>query len=482
MTAIADLFGQIDALRTHASRVIEESFRLTLEGSALDMPVVTIIKQIHVLAGQLGINPTVMVAEESINTEELADPAPLLGESWRIVIGKTGLAERLSARDVESTVLFFSVDGFGNWVSKLDPFQLPTGHDDPDFSGPTTIRVHGLTEAFGGPLLWILPVEATAPEELTTKLPEDADVHGLVHIINSDRSLRVSPKGFALTWGALGEAAAPLIRLSAMVMSACLVQELKRIEEKYEVTLRGTKRISLPLIASGETPALAQLSLLIEAVTWVYEERPETRLKLVMDRLSIDIEMGQTLLSGMQLYLDSALQQARDSYSFVILERKDAYHKEMRELMKDMKSQADLYAAKVRDLVSSLTRDILGVLVFIGFSFIGKFDQQNIQKLLASSELSLLAKVLAGYLLLSCVIQLIAHWRDASLAYAESQRWLDILQNYTSRKDNQERFLDPIDKRKCTLFAAMWFSGAFYLVLAFLIWNLPFTVQLLLAQ
>jgi hypothetical protein len=56
----------------------------------------------------------------------------------------------------------------------------------------------------------------------------------------------------------------------------------------------------------------------------------------------------------------------------------------MRELMKDMKAQADLFAAKVRDLVASLTRDILGVLVFIGFSFIGKFDQKNLASLLIS--------------------------------------------------------------------------------------------------
>lgn len=150
--------------------------------------------------------------------------------------------------------------------------------------------------------------------------------------------------------------------------------------------------------------------------------------------------------------------------------------------MKDMKSQADLYASKVRDLVSSLTRDILSVLVFIGFSFIGKFDQRNIHALLESTELSLLVKFLAGYLLLSCVLQFISHLRDASLAYEESRTWLDVLQHYSSRSDKQDRFLTPIDRRRVTLFVAMGIIGLIYAILILVTWNLPFTVELLLAQ
>jgi hypothetical protein len=201
-----------------------------------------------------------------------------------------------------------------------------------------------------------------------------------------------------------------------------------------------------------------------------------------MDRLSIDIEHGQTLLAGAEKYLAVALQQARDSYNFVILDRKDAYHKEVRELMKDMKSQADLYATKVRDLVNSLTRDILSVLVFIGFSFIGKFDQRNINALLESTELSLLVKFLAGYLVLSCVLQFSSHLRDANLAYQESLTWLDVLQHYSSRSDKQDRFLTPIDRRRVTLFVAMWIVGATYATLVLITWNLPFVIELLLAQ
>lgn len=481
MTATADLLNAIDELRTHAAQFIDESFRLIVEGEALGGAVNADIRRVVDLATELGVG-----APSLIISDAPADAADLAGttyddEPWRLILGKAPLAECMRARDDEATLLFFTVEGFHQWLARTDPFLYPSGNE-PDLAKPTTVRVHGLQEGFGGPLLWVLPPEGDAPDVVAAKLPDQSDVHGLIHT-NAVRPLRVCPTAYALTWGNLAAAeAAPLVRLSACVLSACLVQELRRVDDRYEVTLRGTKRLSLPLFDDGQVVTSETLHGLIEAVRWVYEERPETRLRLVMDRLSIDIEPGQSLLSGADKYLSAALQQARDSYAFVILERKDAYHKEVRELMKDMKSQADLYAAKVRDLVNTLTRDVLGILVFIGFSFIGKFDQKNLHALLDSAELALLVKVLAGYLVLSYLLQVCSQLRDADLAYKESKTWLDVLQHYSSQADKRDRFLEPIGKRRQTLCVAMWIAAFIYGFLALATWNLPFIVELLLAQ
>jgi hypothetical protein len=481
MTAIADLLNTTLQLRGHATQFIDESFRLTAEGESLSGTVKAILQQIDALAAQLGIDPpTVMISGEAVNTAELASDT-FDDEPWRLVFGKSPLAQKMYARDDENTLLFFTAEGFHQWVGRIDPFQYPGGND-PDLARPTTIRVNGLTAAFGGPLLWVLPPAAVTPVVPASRLPDQSDVHGLIHT-NAVKPLRVCPSAYALTWGELGSPEArPLVRLSACVLAACLVQELKHADNGYEATLRGTKRLLLPLYDGEQAVSAEALLQLAEAVCWVYEERPETRLRLVMDRLSIDIEHGQTLLSGVEKYLSVALQQARDSYTFVILDRKDAYHKEVRELMKDMKSQADLYAAKVRDLVNALTRDVLGVLVLIGFSFIGKFDQKNLQALLESAELSLLAKFLAGYLVLSCALQFSSHLRDADLAYKESKTWLDVLQHYSSQADKEDRFLSPIDRRRITLYFAFGIVGFIYACLVLITWNLPFVIKLLLAQ
>ncbi|WP_269530729.1 hypothetical protein [Chitinimonas sp. BJYL2] len=481
MTAAADLLNAINELRAHAAQFIDESFRVTMEGQALDDAAKAIIRRITDQASQLGVDtPSLLISGGSVDAAELVD-STYDGEPWRLILGKTKLAKTLRARDNETTLLFFSVDGFNQWLARTDPFLYPSGNE-PDLAEPTTIRVLGLQSGFGGQILWVLPLWEEASEVADVALPDTSAIHGLIHT-NSVKALRVCPSAFALTWGNLstGEAT-PLVQLSTRVLAACLVQELRRVDDRYEVTLRGTKRISLPLLEGewAETPEL--LSRLIEAVRWVYEERSETRLRLIMDRLSIDIQQGQSLLHGLDSYLTAALQQARDSYGFVILERKDAYHKEVRELMKDMRSQADLYAAKVRDLVGSLTRDVLGILVFIGFSFIGKFDQTKLHELLTSAELALLVKVLAAYLVLSCILQLASHLRDASLAYQESEAWLDVLQHYSSQAEKRDRFMEPIAKRRLTLFWAMVITGGLYSLLALVTWNLPFVAELLLAQ
>lgn len=480
MTTVMELLRAVDDLCACAEQVIEDSFRLTVAGSSLDERVRQHILRVVNAVDQMGLDaPSLLVSNESVNIADLS-VSDYDGEAWRLILGTGSLAKLMSARGDETTLLFFSVSGFHQWLAQIDPFSFPHGNF-PDLNKPTTIRVHGLADGFGGPSLWVLPPEMPPHQlEAVNNLPDLPTVQGLIHV-NSIKPLRLCPRAYALTWGNIDSPEAfPLVYISASVLGACLVQELKLIDDRYEVTLRGTKRLSLPLFDEVKTVAPDTLKNLIDTVQWIYDERPETRLSLVMDRLSIDIEEGQSLLSGVDKYLKAALQQARDSYSFVILERKDAYHKEVRELMKDMKSQADLYAAKVRDLVNSLTRDVLGILVFFSFSFIGRFDQSHLETLLKSPELALLTKALASYLVLSFVLQLMSHLRDVSLAYEESKTWLDVLQYYSSQADKQDRFLGPLQKRRTMLFMAMILIGFIYVALAVVIWFLPSLILLLL--
>ena len=476
--SIIDAVSKLGALAQLAK---EETYRLTLEGNSFSADV---LMRYQALQGELepwGASPLLLVSESAIGNIELEEVQFYEGQSWRVVIGKEMIAKKLSLREGEKTILFFSAERMTLWAELLDPFSH-TDSMEPDFSRPVTILVAGLRTSFGGPSLWILPAGDRAPATLgkSVRLPEISAVLDVIHL-NADRHLQVSPSTWALTWGGLSEdVAKPWCLLSCMVLSASLVQELRRINEKTHATLKGTKRVSLELADRNEKALDELCGKLIAAVEWVYEERAETRLRLVMDRLSIDVDASSTLVAGFQLHLTNALQQAQDSYAFVILDRKDAYHKELRELMKDMKAQADLYAAKVRDLVASVTRDTLGVLVLVGFSFLGKFDSNNLRTLLQSAELQLLLRCLSIYLIVSFIMQWTTHWRDASLAYKESLRWLSVLQSYTSKSDSRSNFLEPLDVRRRTLWIALTVSGAMYIALSIAVWNLPKIAQSLL--
>lgn len=479
--SIAKVLQLLSSLIQASTRVDEQSYSITIAGSSLDINLIAVIKNIINLSNELKLdNPNFFIGDDIVDFQEGDNEAYLLAQPWRLIFAKTSLSNQLKAREKESTFLFVSLDCFYTWLDKLDPF-VKNSDFDPDFSGPVTFRIQGLKNSFGGPSLWVLPVDGIAPEINESSIPESADVRGLIHI-NTDKAVNIFPRGFALTWGDIDSHEAKNLRYqSAKVLSVCLAQELKHIDGNIEITLKGTKRIALPLTNCTEIPSSIFLEQLVEAVKWVYAEKPETRLKLLMDRLSIDITPDQTFLMGMECFLSDAIHQAKDSYDFVILDRKDAYYKELREIMKDMKSQADLYASKTRDLVASLARDILGVIFAVGFTFFGKFDPSKLNELLVSTHLALFLKLLSGYLLVSFILQLSIHWTDVKLSELESKSWLSVLRNYTTKADNNDYFLKPIIKRKWSLRIALTIAGIIYTLSAGIVWNLQCIIHHLLA-
>lgn len=476
---ILELLGQLNILIAASTRVDEQSNRITIAGGAINADLIQGIKNVLQLSSDLGLPPpNIFISDDPASFSD-DDESGFLEEPWRLIFVKTDMAKQLKARENESTFLFVSMVGFQNWLEGLDPFVKSSDYD-PDFSKPVTFRIQGLEHGFGGAMLWILPINAESPHIIESNLPENADVCALIHV-NTDKAVNIYPNSFSLTWGNFDTPEAKRLRyLCASVLSVCLSQELKYVGDIREIMLKGTKRVVLSLSDSTETPSAAFLGCLVEAVRWVYAEKPETRIKLLMDRLSIDIQQDQTFLQGLERFLNDAIHQAKDSYNFVILDRKDVYYKELREVMKDMKSQADLFASKIRDLVASLTRDILGVMFAIGFAFFGKFDANKLNELLTSSHFTLFLKLLSGYLILSFILQLAIHLTDTKLSESESQKWLSVLRNYTTKSDNDDYFVKPIKKRKHSLWAGLIISGFIYLLFAFVVFNLQCIVHFLL--
>lgn len=485
MKWISQLVDKIVQLSDLSDSFIEELDRITILGENASDTIISHMKEIFNICEDNGIETPILLSRgETLTKEDVEESIFDQGDDWRIILSKNGVSSSLQARENEKTIFYFFADSLVSWLEKIDPLDkeswLPL-----DLTLNTTFIVNGIKNGFGGSVLWFLPLTDLDHEDLVgfrTKLPDVSDIHGLVHIISNQQTC-VAPRSFEILWGQQDPKLESIINnIQMKIFSACLVQDLRSSRDGYIVTLKGTKRLTLPLHDETLNVSSCTVSNLKKVVEWVYAERAETRLKLVMDRLSIEISENTSFASGLILHGDAALQQAKDSYAYVILERKDAYHKELRELMKDMKSQSEIYATKVRDLVGNLTRDILGILVFIGFSFIGKFDSNKISSLLGSDELALLTKFLSIYLIFSCVVQLVVHGRDSSLTYKESQKWLKVLQNYTSLEDSQDRFTKPLQERRFTLHVVMTFSAIFYFLLAIGVWNLPFIVNLLLNQ
>jgi hypothetical protein len=146
--------------------------------------------------------------------------------------------------------------------------------------------------------------------------------------------------------------------------------------------LQGVKKIKVPLY-NDDTKVDLKLSLLLkEIVEWIYQDVDGTKIdirrKLFIDRITLDMDYEQPLLNGLSLIAKNAFEQAQERYKFVMLERRDAYARELTMLLKDLKQQSEIYSSKLRSFLSNLTRDVLAGILLVGFTLFTKFTEIEI--------------------------------------------------------------------------------------------------------
>lgn len=473
---LCDLYDKLSVI--DGVSIAEESYRIHIEGKKLNSELIGLIKEIREYLNQLpDSDPIIKINDEPIY--DLEDfKSDFIGSPWALIFSKTYVAERCAVRKDERTVLFFSESGLYKWLLTISPFTK-VGTFDPDINKEkTTFIVHGLKKPFGGINIWVLPPSDHSlqkEETLKAYLPTKDDVHTSIHVSSTSDPITISPVSWGVTWGDFSTLSAQeLIKLSCLVLSASLASSISDSEDSIKAVVRGQKTFEIPLWSSDSVLKWEKLQTkLIEAVSWTYTERPETRRLLLLDRLTLDLHEGECFLATLNRHLPAALSQARDSYGFVISDRKDEYYKEMREIMKDMKTQADHFATKTREMISFFTRDFLGSLLFLALTLTRQFNLTDTNFDGFNDKSLLLLRALAVYLVLSFLLQLAYQLRDSKLSFSESKQWLKILSNYTKQEEKKNYFLSPIKIRRRTLFVAMIISGLLYSVLAYGLWNLP---------
>ncbi|MCF6441053.1 hypothetical protein L1077_16575 [Pseudoalteromonas luteoviolacea] len=405
--------------------------------------------------------------------DQYAPPA-----NWNFSISKSRLLSAIpNVR--ESDMLFLDIDNFSEWSSDLSPLNMK----GLEFDTHVHLYVYGLQAPFGGHKLTVSNIEEVIHDQTPNSLqmPNEKQIRSVLHVI-SDKKIFIDPSAFSLIWGDFSQPAAqPFLRLNYQLLLLTLAQDICVKDDKINIIIRGTRRIEVPLVNSGDKISQEDLTNLSEAVRWVYEERSETRHKLLTDRLSIEADEEQSFKLIVKLHISDAHRQAKDSYGFVVLERSDAYHKELRDVIKDVRAQADLFAAKVRDLISTLLRDALAVLFLIGISLVGRFKGESIGKLVSQYEIQLFFKVLAIYFLVSIILQTLGGSRDVKLSESESRSWQALSKEYVPEKTIKEYFVSPLEQRKKTYYMVTIICWGLYLTLALLSWNLQFVLNCFLS-
>lgn len=455
----------------NAVEVLDCSDRLTIDGREYSELQVH-IQHLFQFQQDNGIDGPITVrlngnAVEAESFKEFQNGTSII-EEWQVLLAKDAITEKVFFEKDIHTIWFITKHGFQTWISELEAF----GSSESVFRKykSNRILVNGLDSAFGGPLLAISNIDAVGiPKDwpLEYKGPDEEAVKKQVHLL-AKGSTSLCPAPFLLTWGNInGSAATPIRMLSAKSIAACLTQEFY---DSNRIVLKGTRRLDIPLSIAGDvSPNATDLDALWEAVRWVYEERPEVRAGLISDRLSLDLSNGMSLVQGASRFIRDALTQSKEQYKFVILERKDAYAKELREVLKDVQHQAGLFSEKIRSIMNSLLRDVLAALLLISLGLFSRVGKSH--DVLASNEANMLFRALSVYLVISLALQLFVHLCDLQLAKNELSYWVNTTRTQLGVDDVSKHLRDPIAARQTSFIWLVVILSLVYLALAVVTWN-----------
>ncbi len=396
------------------------------------------------------ITPQVRVNTESISVDEIDDYAD---NQFVVNINKLNL----KIIDDYEVQFFYGITNFKAWLKNISPFtQLPYSK--------IKIIVNGLNTTCGGPNLLITGDINDTFDTQGNFLPNDSLVAEHV-VIPNGQELSFNCCKYLITSiiSKKSRSKTDYCNISLIYSCATLCSTFANELHKDFIVLQGIRRIKLPLYNDKTKVDLNFLLLLKEIVEWIYQDtdhaKIDIRRKLFLDRVTLDIDYEQPLLNELLLVANNAFDQAKERYSFVMLERRDSYAKELASLLKDLKVQSDLYSSKIRSLLNNFTRDVLAGILLVGFTLFTKFTEIKILE--KYNLINVIFKGLAIYFIASVVMQLITDISDLWLASKELKYWRKCISETIPKKELDEHV-------KNSLISRLWVTSYIYILLIIL--------------
>ncbi len=403
---------------------------------------------------------TVKLDGENIQIDELNEYLNSLFGTWNIHLNKNALVSQNSKEN-----FFCSLSSLTLWLDKLDPFD--TENPFHKFS-PLVIFSEGINQSVIGNLFQIMPFGSVENfGNSSFKIPQSNDVSKIVHSITT-KEVTINPAHFVFTSVGKTELEMKLYKLASLTLAASVVNEFYSAER---IIIDGIKRIELRLHNSNDSISKATYQNLLTLVSWIYEEKITTRQKLFADRITLELDESKSFIAALTEHLETSLLQAQQRYNFVILERKDKYISELKDLLKDIRNQSDLYSQKIRTLLSNLLRDVLAAIILVGFTLFTKFSD-NIQ-LDKELLLTYVFNGLALYYVISIVLQAIIDFTDIYISNKEIFYWKNTTKELLPEKEFKTHIQKSLKSRKISLWLIYPLIAFIYLLVAFACFRFP---------
>ena len=388
-------------------------------------------------------------------------------EDWKININKNVLLNKNF--DGKFYNFFYSEEKLIDWAKGTNPFS----EDYPLNNKSVHIIVNGLEDNFGG--FNYVVCSQDSESDIVNDAWDSYDeslITDNIHTIGNTKVI-IKPLNHFLTFGTVTKTSKYFYRNSILVLLASLCNE---IYENGKIILRGYRRIEIEL---GEDYVGKEISVeyqnnLASAVKWVFQttERCDLRLKLLLERVTLDIDYNLSYFQGLFAIIKEATSQAQERYSFITYDRKDLYQKELKDLLKDLKTLSELYSNKLRSLLNNLLRDVLAAFILVGITLFSRTTE--IENLFSNKLIEYVFLAFGGYFIISAIFQLVADVFDIHRSNKEFDYWKNVSREYMPQKDFEKHKSETLTKRKR---GTMWIYAVVifcYFAIAFVCFNFPY--------
>lgn len=456
---LESLFKSCDAIKAISEDTSESWSSLSFSGTLKDENDKPLFNNLNALISDEKINK---VINFKIDTETYGGVSDFLGDlmqgsNWSVNINKS--------INLGKTLLNFFYDKkkFKEWSDGLGSFNS----DNPLFvySG-LNIVVNKLSSPLVGANFTITDENDLSVFQISEcGLPQYDVIRQEVHIL-AQNNFVISPQTYMLLSGHCVDDTSAFFKLCTDNLVATLCSE---VIDGENLVLRGIRKIQLKLSANTTALNIGFINELADTVKWIYEERSELRLKLFLDRITLDIDYNNDYVHELFLINKISLIQAKERYNFAIFDRKDQFQKELRDLLKDLKTISDLYSTKVRAVISNLLRDVLAGFLLIGITLLSKIE--NVQAVIDSKTIKYVFQAFAIYFLTSIVYQTVFDLFDLSKTNKEFKYWRQTSREYISDEIFKQHLKETVEGRKIFTYICYFVLFLTYLVVAYCCWN-----------
>ncbi len=384
----------------------------------------------------------------------------LEGSNWKISINKTS--------NIQVTSLNFFIDKseFIAWSAQLNPFSNENPFNK--FNNLKIIVKDFNKKLIGENYVICNETEINLNNQIPSSLPNYEDIKKNIHILAKDKFI-LSPLNFLILEGECNDDTLSFFKMSSTTLAASLSSE---IIDGNNLVLRGIRKIELEISKNTAKLNLKFIEDLKNTVEWVYTDRTDLRLKLFLDRVTLDIDYNNDYVHELSRINNVSLIQAKERFSFAIFERKDQYYKELRELLKDLKTISDLYSTKARIVLSNLLRDVLAGFLLIGITLFSKIN--DINTVIDNPIIRYVFQAFSIYFVISIIYQSIFDLIDINKTKKEFSYWKRTSREYISETEFKTHLKETINKREVFTYFFYGILIITYFSISYFCWNFTY--------